>query len=168
MRQGVAFQFIRELIGDYNHVMKMSQNPQLFCIEAAIESLHAAADVFQAIEEHRNTQSKIETAKKLQEKYQELAHEHMVDYSIEEARRIDVLYEKVKQQISMGIFTDTEVKKFITCLRDNLSKVVEIYRDIQGNPDYRNSYQVEERLRKALRDYQKLITLFIEEDETNG
>ena len=168
MRQGAAFQFIQELIGDYTHVMEMSENPRLFCIETAIESLHAAADVFQAIEEHRNTQRKIETAHQLQDKYKELAHERLANYSKEEAKRIDVLYEKVKQQINSGRFRDAEVTKFISCLRDDLNKVVDIYTDIQGNPDYPDRFQVEERFRKTLRDYRKLITLFIEEDESNG
>ena len=163
MRRGSAFQFIQELIGDYAHVMEISENPRLLYIETIIESLHTAANVFQAIEEHRNTQKKKETVNQLEKDYNELANDRLANYSIEEAKKIDALYEKVKQQISAGRFRDAEVIQFISYLGADLKKVNDIYSSIQRLPDYPDSFKIEERLRKAMRDYRKLITLFIEE-----
>ena len=168
MRQGAAFQFIQELIGDYAHVMKMSENPSSFYVETAIQSLHAAADVFLAIEEHRNSKKKKETADLLQDNYERLASERMKHYCSDEIQKIDLMYEEVRQQINAGEFRNTKVMEIIPYLRDDLKKTIDLYSYIQARYDYLDSLKVEERLRKAVRDYNRLINISIEEDETNG
>ena len=65
MRQEAAFRFIPELIGDITHTMELSGNPKLLYVEAAVNTLHMAADVFGSVEEHKNTKRKKETKQAL-------------------------------------------------------------------------------------------------------
>ena len=48
--------------------MELSGNPKLLYVEAAVNTLHMAADVFESVEEHKNTKRKNETKRVLQEK----------------------------------------------------------------------------------------------------
>ena len=43
-----------------------------------------------------------------------------------------------------------------------------IFQEIQADPDYPERAQVEEITRKTIRDYQKLLRIYIEEKEKDG
>ena len=168
MRQKAAFRFIPELIGDIAHTMELSGNPQMLYVEAAINTLHMAADVFETVAEHENTKRKKQTKQTLQEKYSELEKERTDHYIQEAVRNIDITYERLKIRVHDGQFRDNEVRKFINCLEQELHKVIDIFNDMQIDPDYPDRAKVEEVTRKSLRDYNKLLTIFIEEEEKDG
>ena len=168
MRKEAAFRFIPELIGDITHTMELSGNPKLLYVEAAVNTLHMAADVFESVEEHINTKRKKETKQALQEKYSDLERTRTDHYIQEAVRNIDNTYERLKMKVRDGQFRDTEVGKFIDCLREELHKVIDIFNDMQIDPDYPDRSKVEEVTRKSLRDYKKLLTIFIEEEEKDG
>lgn len=160
MRREAAFRFIPELIGDIAHTMELSGNPKLLYVEAAVNTLHMAADVFDAVEEHINTKRKKETKQVLKEKYSELKKARTEHYIQEAVHNIDNTYERLKIKVRDGQFRDTEVRKFINCLKEELHKVIEIFNDMQIDPDYPDREKVEEVTRKSLRDYNKLLTYF--------
>jgi len=168
VRKGNAFHFIPELIGDYVHVMEISRDPNRLYIETAVNTLHMAASVFEAFEEHSITQRKREAAWALQEEYEKLKEERYEHYTEEMLRKIDLDYEKVKDRISKGQFRSKEVRKFIKCLQDELFKAVDIFNKIKMDSDYPDWAKVEEVMRRAWHDYNKLLTIYIEEDEDNG
>ena len=168
MSKDAAFRFIPELLGDYAHVMELSRNPKLLYVEAAVKTLHMASDIFLAVEEHRNTKLKAKTKQALQENYKELERARTENYETEAVRKLDVLYETVKNKLREGQFRDSEVIGFIQYLHKDLKKVLEIFKTMQVDPDYPEKARIEEITRRTLRDYNKLITLFFEEDETNG
>lgn len=168
MRKEVAFQFIPELIGDIAHTMELSGNPQMLYVEAAVNTLHMAAKVFETIEEYINTKQKKETKQALQEKYSELEKTRTDHYIEESVRNIENTYERLKMKVRDGQFRDAEVRKFINCLKEELHKVIDIFNDMQLDPDYPDREKIEEVTRKSLRDYKKLLTIFIEEEEKNG
>ena len=168
MGKDKAFQFIPELLGDYVHVMEISGDPNRLYIETAVSTLHMAANVFEAFEEHRITQRKTETERTLQEEYKKLKEERYEHYTEEILRKIDLDYEKVKDRIRKGQLRNKEVRKFIKCLQDELFKAVNIFNRIKADPDYPDEAQVEEVMRRAWRDYNKLLKVYIEEEENNG
>lgn len=167
MRKEVAFNFIQELIGDYAHVMELSRNPKMLYIETAFETLHTAVEVYGTFEEYNNTKRKMETKQIIQQKYNDLKTEATLNYTLEESRRLDVEYEKVKSKINDKNFRDKEVQDFIKYLKMDLQKVYKIFQKAQVDPDYPERTRIEEIARRTLRDYNKLLTIFIEE-EKNG
>lgn len=164
MKGTAAFRFIPELIGDIGHTRELSKNPKLLYVEAALNTLHMAADVFQAVEEHRNTKRKKETKQIIQEKYSNLEQTKINNHVEEAVRNIDINYERVKLKIRDGKFRDKEVREFITCLKNELHKAIDIFNEMQVEPDYPDRDTVEEVTRRALRDYNKLIIIFIGEE----
>lgn len=168
MRREAAFKFIPELIGDIAHTMELSGNSKLLYVEAAINTLHMAANVFELVEEHVNTKQKNEIRKILQEKYSEMEKVRTDHYIQEAVRNIDITYERLKIQVKDGQFRNIEVRKFIKSLKDELHKVIDIFNVVQTDPDYPDRDKVEEVTRRTLRDYKKLLTIFIEEEEKDG
>ncbi len=168
MRREAAFKFIPELIGDIAHTMELSGNPKMLYVEAAINTLHMAADVLGAVEEHKNTKQKNEIKQALQEKYSEMERVRTDHYIQEAVRDIDITYERLKIQVKDGQFRNVEVCKFIKCLKEELHKVIDIFNVIQADPDYPDRDKVEEVTRRTLRDYNKILTIFIEEEEKDG
>lgn len=168
MRREAAFKFIPELIGDIAHTMELSGNPKLLYVEATINTLHMAADVFESVEEHVNTKQKNEIRKALQEKYSEMERVRTDHYLQEAVRNIDITYERLKIQVKDGQFRNAEVRIFIECLKDELYKVIDIFNVVQADPDCPDRDKVEEVTRRTLRDYKKLLTIFIEEEEKDG
>lgn len=168
MRREAAFKFIPELIGDLAHTMELSGNPKMLYVEAAINTLHMAADVFESVEEHINTKQKNEIKQALQEKYSEMEKVRTDHYIQEAVRNIDITYERLKIQVKDGQFRNIEVRKFIKSLKDELHKVIDIFNVVQTDPDYPDRDKVEEVTRRTLRDYKKLLTIFIEEEEKDG
>ena len=168
MRKEKAFQFIPELIGDIARTMELSGNPAELYVETAVNTLKMAAAVFESVEEHKNTKRKIETKLALQEKYSEMDKARTDNYLQEAVRNIDNTYECLKMKIHDGQFRDTEVRRFINCLKEKLHKVIGIFNDMQIDPDYPDCSKVEEVTRKSLREYNKLLLIFIEEEEKDG
>ena len=168
MRKEAAFNFIPELIGDFSHVMELSGNPKALYVEAAVGTLHTAVNVFAAFQEYGNTKRKKATKRAIQQKYEDLKSAATLNYQTEELRRLDIEYEKVKNKIHDGKFRDREVRGFIKYLQTDLQKVYEIFQHTQVDPDYPERTRVEEVARKTLRDYKKLITIYIEEEEKDG
>ena len=168
MRQEAAFRFIPELIGDIAHTMELSGNPKLLYVEAAVNTLHMAADVFDAVEEHMNTKRKKETKQALKQKNSELKKARTDHYIQEAVSNIDNTYERLKIKVRDGQFRDTEVRKIISCLKEELYKVIDIFNDMQIDTNYPDRDKVEEVTRKSLRDYKRLLTIFIEEEEKDG
>ena len=165
MRGEAAFRFIPELIGDISRTRELSNNPKLLYIEAALNTLHMAADVFTAIEEYRNTRRKKDEKQIIQEEYSKLEQARTDNYMQEAVRKIDNYYERVKLKVRAGKFRDGEVRKFITSLKNDLYKAIEIFNEVQVEPDYPNREVVEEVTRKALRDYNKILTILIGEEK---
>lgn len=168
MRKGAAFRFIPELLGDFEHVMELSGNPKLLYVDSALNTMHAASDVFQTFEEYGNTKRKIETLEAIKKKYKDLEGIRLKNYQDEEIHRLDIAYEKVKNKIQNGQFGDKEVRSFIQSLEKDLKKAVGLFQEIQADPDYPERAQVEEIARKTIRDYQKILRIYIEEEEKNG
>ena len=165
MRHNTAFQFIPELIGDFGHVMKLSKNPKQLYIESAINTLHSAASVFSASREHNNTKQKRETAQKLRQMYDEMERARTDNYVAEALHKLDITYEAIRSRISDGQFGDKEVRDFIRCLKENLNRMISILNCIPIEEQSSDSGKIEEVTRRTLRDYNKLIKEFIEEDE---
>ncbi len=169
MRKTAAFQFIPELIGDFAHVMEMSGNPKRLYVETAIETLHAAASALAVFNEHKNTKKKKETEEALQKEYDDLRKKQIEHYEEEEVRKLDIAYEKVKLKIQGGQFRDKEVRSFIRYVEQDLQKAMEILNQIMHmDRDRYDISNIEEVARKVLRDYNKLLTIFIEEESGNG
>lgn len=168
MRQEAAFKFIPELIGDITHTLELSENPKLLYVEAAVTTLHMAADVIASFEEHINTKRTKETKEALQDKYDTLEKTRTEHYIQEAVHSIDLTYERLTERIRDKHFRDMEVRKFIDCLKSNLYKVFGILKSIQTDPDYPEQSKVEEVTRKTWRDYNKLLRIYIEEEEKDG
>ena len=171
MKREAAFRFIPELIGDIAHTMELSGDSKLLYVEAAVNTLHMAADMFDAVEEHINTKRKKETKQALKEKYSGLEKARTEHYIQEAVRNIDNSYQRLKIKVREGQFRDMEVRKFINCLKEELHKVIDIFNDMQIDPDYpdrENREKVEEVTRKSLRNYKNLLTIFIEEEAKDG
>ena len=168
MKKEAAFRFIPELIGDFTYVIEMSANPKRLYIETAINTLHMGGTVYQAVVEHMNTNRKKKTKQIIQEKYDELQETRKNNYELEILRNIDSAYERIKLKIFGGNFRDKEVIGFIKLLEKNLKRLLDIFEKMQIEPDNPERIRVEELTRKALRDYKRLITTFIEEEENNG
>lgn len=164
MRQGVAFRFIPELLENFEHVIELSANPKLLYVDTAVNTLHAATDVFQAFEKYGNTKRKQETLEAIQKKYKELEGARLKNYQEEMLCRLDNEYEKVKNKIKDRQFRDQEVRSFIQTLERNLEKTLVIFQEIDSDPDYPEHARVEEITRKTIRDHNKLITIYIEEE----
>lgn len=160
MRREAAFQFIPELIGDFSHAMELSANPKLLYVEAAISTIHMAADVYTAFEEYNNTKRKKETEKALKEKYDELDNKKNSNYEIEALKRLELEYEKVRLKLRNEQFQDAQVREFIRYLQKDLKKACDFWGSIQLDPDYPERAKVEEITRKTIRDYNKLISIF--------
>ena len=168
MRRDKAFRIIPALIGDFAHVKELSSNPTLLYIEAAVESLHAAVDVFMLFEEYSNSKYKKEIEKAIRNKYQELGKKRLDDYEKEAVQKIDLRYRELKLLISDGRYKDDRVSKYIISLRKELYRIIDIFPIIQGDPDYPDKSGLEEALRRVMRAYNKLLTLYIQEDRNNG
>lgn len=168
MRKEAAFNFIPELIGDFSCVMKLSRNPMAMHVEAAVGTLHAAVDVFTAYEEYGNTKRKKATKQVMQQKYDDLKSTATLNYQKEELRKLEIEYEKVRSKILDGKVRDREVREFVKYLQADLQKVYEIFQHTQIDPDYPERTKVEEVARKTLRDYKKLLTIYIEGEEIDG
>ena len=168
MKKEAAFNFIPELIGDFSYVMKLSKNPVAMYVEAAVRTLHTAVDVYTAIEEYGNTKRKKATKQVMQQKYDDLKSVATLNYQTEELGRLDSEYEKVKSKIHDGKYLDREAREFIKYLQADLKRVYSIFQHIQIDPDYPERTKVEEVARKTLRDYNRLLTICIEEEEIDG
>ncbi len=164
-KEGGGFNFIPELIGDLAHVLELSANPKALYIESAVVTLRAAVDVFAAFEEYRNKKRKEETKQVIQQKYENLKKMVTLNYHTEDLRRVDVEYEKVKRKIQEGKFMDKEVRESIKLFQTDLKKVYDILQHAQIDSDYPEKQKVEELARRTLRDYNKLLTIYIEEEE---
>lgn len=167
MRKEAAFNFIPELIGDFSHVMELSVNPGLLYVEAAISTLHTAMDIFTAFETYENTKRKKEIKQELQHQYEDLGCVTTSNYQIEELQRLDIEFEKVKSQIRNGKFHDKVVRDFLKYLQKDFKRFLEAFQQTQIDPDYPEKTKVEEITRRALRDYNKLLYICIEEEENS-
>lgn len=167
MRQKAAFVFIPELVGDFFHVMEVSGNPRQLYIEAAVRTLHMGGDLIRAITEHKSTEEKIRTKKQIEEAYDSIKREKLEYYEEEVLSNIDISYQKIKQKISEGQFRDKEVRSFIKLLEKELQRLFDAFSGIQVDSDLPEASRIDEVARKSLRDYKKLLSLFIEE-ENNG
>ena len=168
MREGTAFHFIPELLGDINRVIELSGNPKRLYIEAAIGTLHSAASVFACVQDHINTKHKEEISQILNENYKDLDEKKNMNHIEEELCKIDIAYESVKLKIQNGQFRDVTVKQFINKIKDELHRVYGIFKIIQADSDYSDKSKIEEVARKTLRDYNKIITVCIEEEKIDG
>ena len=106
--------------------------------------------------------------KLLEMSYDELIETKKKDYELEILNNIDVTYEHIKLKVSEGKFRDKEVTNFIKLLEKRLQRLLEILKEVQVEPDYPDRTKIEELTRKALRDYRRLITIYIEEEDSNG
>lgn len=168
MNKKPAFRFIPELIGDITHVMELSKNPSQLYLESAISTLHAGFDVYQAVIERRNTEEKEKTKQQIQQVYDKLQEERVNNYEQEILNQINVGYEKVKCKIGEGQFWDNEVRAFVKQIEANLNRLIDILKDLENDPDNLNKNKVDELMRRALRDYNRLLKSFVEEGENNG
>ena len=165
MRQETAFRFIPELIGDFSQTMELSNNPQLMYVDTAVNTLHMASNVFNLVSEHNNTKRKRELLKKLQAKYGEIEKTRIDHFVQETIQEVDIEYEKTRTKIKQGKFRDKEVSACIRRLKENLYKMLDIFNEIQKDPDDPNRQQIEEVTRRAFRDYNNLINNYIVEEE---
>ena len=163
MKREAAFKLIPELIGDCAHVIELSGNPERMYIEAAIKTLHTAANVFEAVEEHRITKRMRKTKEEIEQSYSEMKIERKNNFIEEAVRDLDFKYEKVKLKIQDREYRDKGVRVFISCLKDALHKTITAFQNLQTDPDYAEWTNVEEITRKTLRDYNRLLKMFIEE-----
>ena len=168
MRQDSAFKFIPELIGDFTHVMEMSESPRLLYVETAINALHAATDIFNVIEEHTNTKRMEQTKEPLKKRYDELEQARIINYERETIQRMDVEYAKLKDRIRDGQLKDKAVRAFINSLKDELHKAIDILNKTQIEPNVPKRASIEETVRKAIKAYNNLLSILIEEDRNNG
>ena len=73
MRNGPAFRFIPELVGDIALVLEISSNPTQLYIESGLATIKTASKIFRAIQEHKNTEQIKENAQIIREKYSQAA-----------------------------------------------------------------------------------------------
>ena len=167
MRNGAAFNFIPELLGDASHILELSANPTRLYVESAIKTLHMASNVIQAFTEHLNTVDKARLKRVTIEKYNKLELVKLENSINEEVLRLDNEYESIKIKIRDGEFRDRAVREFIGYIGDELKKVLDILNEMDSESDFSEQSKVEEIMRRTLRDYNKIITIYVEEDN-NG
>ena len=163
-----AFRFIPELVGDFAYVMEISKNPVRLYIETAIETLRMGKSIFQAIEEHYKRRNKDKTKKQIQKEYRGLEDIREINKELEMLGEIDSSYNSIKQKITEEKFKDNEVKEFLNLLKTNIKKLNDILKGYQVDPDNPEKIRVEELTRRALRDYTRLISEIIKEEEIDG
>ena len=164
----MKFRFIPELIGDFSHVMELSGNPKMLYVEAAMNSLHAVTSVFAALEEHTNTESMLMTEQTLRKEYSDLEKVRNSNYEEEVIRKLDITFETLKSKVRDGKFWDKEVREFIDILKKELNRMIDIFHNMQLDPDHPERANIEEVTRKTVRAYNNLLTIYIEEDQENG
>ena len=168
VRQGIAFRFLPELVGDCAHLFAISKTQNRLFIETALETIHAAAGVYAAIIEHANTNRKKELGKIIHENYRYKEQLRIDNLEVEEVKKLDIEYAKVKERIAAGQFRDKEVRAFLDYLRRDLEKVLGFFRDMQHDPNYPEPWRIEEITRKTMRDYNRLLKISIEGEESDG
>jgi len=162
MRKGAAFHFIPELVGDFAHVMALSGNPYLLCVETAIETLHMGSNIFSAIAEHANTKQKEKTYETIKSKYNDIEKERIKHFEIERMQSLDIQYESVKAKIIDRNVRDESVRGFISILQKELSKTIDLLENMNCENDQEELKNAHEVLRRAVRDYSKLVSLYID------
>lgn len=168
MRHGIAFRFLPELVGDCAHLLMISKTQNRLFVETALETIHAAAGVYAAIIEHATTNYKNELANSIHEKNRHKVQLRIDNLEVEEVKKLDIEYAKVKERIVAGQFRDKEVRVFLNYLRRDLEKVLGYFRNMQHDPDFPDPWRIEEITRKTFRDYNRLLKISIEGDKSDG
>ena len=165
MKGETAFNFIPELIGDVAYVKELSNSPKTLYVKSVLNALQAVANIFGTFEEYKNTKSKIRSKQAIQNVYDDLKTDAVLNYQIEEIQRLNIEFESIKIKIQKEEFSDKEVRGFIKRMEMQIQRVLEILHEFQSDPDYPDKTVIEEATRKLLRDYGKLLSLYIEEEE---
>ncbi len=163
MRKDDAFEFIPELIGDFEKVMIESSNPEMMYIEAALNTLKLASSVFDLYSEHMITNNKFKTKEEIIQKYLGLEDELVNQNEEIKIDELTVEFENLKEKIEEKNFGSKEVLKFIKDIKKEIEKERSIFSCMRNEQDFKGKSEVEEVWRKALRDYDRLIKISIEE-----
>lgn len=167
MNRRAAFRFIPELVLDFARVSELSRNPMLMYLESAMSTIHMAASVYEAVEEHMNTKRKEDAEQAIRRKYGRLADTRDSYYRDEELRKLDADFESVKAKVRDGLFRDEAVRSFVALLQTELSRVLEVFSNVETDSDFGEQSRIDELTRKALRDYKILLAVYIEEGSRN-
>ncbi|WP_026495876.1 hypothetical protein [Butyrivibrio sp. WCD3002] len=162
MRNKQAFVFIPELVGDFKHVIDLSQNPGILYVETAIKTLHMASSLYRAYVEHTITNQLEEEVKNLQERIDEIELQRIKDYESEILNLIDIDYQRIRAKLEERKFNDEQVIGFISCIKKELERLNSFLAKISDDDiNYNDLDLVEEMRRRSLRDYKRIITEFV-------
>lgn len=167
MKKKSAFVFFPELIGDAAKILKAPSNPQRMYIDAAVETIRAATKIFQAVADHKLTQKSNNTLEFVEQKYNLLYEDMIRNFKTEHLKRLEIEYSKIEPVLDNNQYNNTKVKEFIKLLKSELEKIIKVIRSMPDDIDFSEQNRIYEIYRKSLRDYDRLINLFIEEETNN-
>ena len=168
MRQGVAFNFIPELLGDVKTVVNLSKNPKKLYLESSIETIKAAGKVFTLIGERKLTEKKKESFRNIEKQYEILCKKKLQHYEEEVAIKIEKRYQEVQYIINDRQDREMIVRDFIKDVEMELSKIIDAMRELQQYKGGEEADMMDEIYRKAVRNYRRLITTFTEGGNSHG
>ena len=168
MRDGPAFRFIPELVGDIAHVLEISSNPTQLYIESGLATIKTASKIFQAIQEHKNTEQIKENAQIVREKSSQTAELRITNLEEEKIYELDLKYKRIQSKIVNSQFRDRTVRIFLHDMSDILSSFLKQLESIkEDSNNLKQREELEEIYRKALRDYNRILMMCIQEDGNN-
>lgn len=161
MRNGPAFNIVPQLVGDVVKVLTLSHNPSQLYVEASVETIHMACSLFELIRARKNTQA-------LEKMLSQVKIEYLKNLSIEKAKELELRYDQVRQLIEDKRFSDETVRSFISLLQKDIWQISESIKTLAIDPEDPQWDEVQEVFRRTLRDNNRLLKIYIEEDSTNG
>ena len=88
--------------------------------------------------------------------------------SIEKSKELELKYNQVRLLIEDKRFSDKTVRGFISLLQKNIWQIGESIRALEIDPEDPQWDEAQEIYRRTLRDNNRLLKIYIEEDSTNG
>lgn len=161
MRNGLAFTFTQELVGDCIHILTLAQSPEVLAFEAGLETLRAGCSVFSLILTKRTT-------KDLQVKAQEYVDVQIQTYVLqlkEKQNNLERQYRTIRQREEDQQFRDRQLMELGRAICGELKKLSDAIGQFQPElvqGEYgdvaptRELDLLHETARRAMRDYQNI------------
>ncbi len=163
MRKGKAFRFIPALLDDVNHVMSL-RDPRQMYIEVGIEAVTMACNVYRLIVAHNNAKKYEKLMRRLEEQYQGIDGLQINNGEDNIGTQIYAQYERVKQDVELGLFSKAEVRKFVSLEQKTLNILEEELSLLEVSPEDVYWDQLQEVYRYTLRKKAQLLKIYLMED----
>lgn len=166
MRQGSAFRFIPELLGDVGHGSSLINDPKRLSFETAIEILNMAGNVFKAITEHKNTRELREAAGILEEEFKDYRADVAANYEEKRIQSIITISKQLEEKSKNANELTELYFQGIEILKNEFERIISTINRLKPSIDdnYKEYDQLNELQRQIQKEYIRLLTNTIKED----